>query len=429
MKTVGIASLGCRVNQYESGAISEELTALGFDVLPFNQKCDCYIVNTCAVTEESVRKSRQMVRRAAKTNPDASIFVCGCASQLNKDDFLSIKGVKFVCGTRNKGAIVKAVEKLLDGNDVEADAVKEPEGELDKTFISHFDRTRAYVKIQDGCNNKCAYCIIPKVRGRIVLRDKNEIVNEVKALAQNGCHEVVLTGIETSAYGKDLGSLIKEISVIEGIDRIRMGSLDPSFVKKDFIDEIATVKQVCPHFHISVQNGSDNVLRAMRRRYNTQMLCDNISYIRSVIPDAKFSADVIVGFPGETDEDFENTCEFVKKIGFLHLHIFTYSIRPGTEAAEMKDQVPDSIKNERHKILSDIALNMKNDILNQIVKKGEKISVLVETINGMTLTGHSDSFVECIIEAKEKLCKMDLKGSIIDVYPYEVANGKLVCRI
>lgn len=429
MKTVGIASLGCRVNQYESGAISQELTALGFKVLPFNQKCDCYIVNTCAVTEESVRKSRQMVRRAVKTNPDSFVFVCGCASQLSKDDFLSIKGVKFVYGTRNKGVIVKAVKDLFEGQDVEADAVKDPEGKLDKTFISHFDRTRAYVKIQDGCNNKCAYCIIPKVRGRIVLRDKDEIVNEVKALASNGCHEVVLTGIETSAYGMNLGVLIKEISEIEGIDRIRMGSLDPSFVKSGFIDDIASVKQLCPHFHISVQNGSDDVLKAMRRRYNTQMLYDNISYIRSVIPNSKFSADIIVGFPGETDEDFKRTCEFVQKIGFLHLHIFTYSIRPGTEAAEMQGQVPDSIKNQRHKILSDIASEMKNSMLNEIINKGEKISVLVETLDGMTLTGHNDSFVECVIEAEDKLCKMDMRGSIIDATPIKAVKGKLICTI
>lgn len=427
MKTVGILTLGCRVNQYESGAVGESLTALGYKLLPFNGKCDCYIINSCAVTEESVRKSRQAVRRAYKNNPDAFILVMGCASQLEKDAFLNIDGVKYVYGVRNKGRVVKIIDDYFNGAQILPDGVNASEGTLDSSFISHFDRTRAYVKIQDGCNNKCAYCIIPKLRGKIVLRNKDEIVKEVKALALGGCHEVVLTGIETAAYGKGLSTLIKEISDIEGIDRIRMGSLDPAFVKAEFIDSIAGIKQVCRHFHISVQNGSNNVLKAMRRRYNTEMIEKNVEYIRSVMPDVNFSADIIVGFPGETEEDFNNTCKFVKAVKFLHLHIFTYSSRPNTEAAEMEGQIPESIKTQRLHILSKIADECKTEILSKIISRKEPVKILAENVKNGLIMGHTDNFIECAVESRD-CCQKNLKGKVISAYPIKISDGRLYCK-
>ncbi len=425
MKKFGILTLGCRVNHYESQGLSEELEKLGYESAPFSAKCDIYIINSCAVTEESVRKSKQMVRRAAKVNPDAFIAVCGCASQLAPDAFTDIEGISYVCGTRNKSSVIDAIKASLDSKDYEKAIITEPTGPLDKTFITRFDRTRAYVKIQDGCENKCAYCIIPSLRGTVVLRDRDEILREVNALAEGGCHEVVLTGIETSAYGEGLSELIQSISRINGIERIRLGSLEPSFLKAKFIDAVSDIPQLCPHFHISLQSGSDGVLRRMRRRYNTDMIEKNIGYLRSKIKGCNLSADVIVGFPGETDEEFEETCRFVRKIGFSHLHVFTYSKRPGTEAAEMDGQIPESIKTERLHTLSKIAEDHKNALLRRLIDQGEEITVLIETASKGYLTGHTDGFVECLIDTGIKTTK----GETVSVIPTDILDGKLKCII
>ena len=424
MMKFAILTLGCRVNHYESQVLSEELIKLGYESARFDDVCDVYIVNSCAVTEESVRKSKQMVRRAVKKNPDAFIAVCGCASQLHPSDFEKIKEVSFIYGTRNKDALIEALKARIKGENAPRVTVDEPSSPLAPTLITRFDRTRAYVKIQDGCENKCAYCIIPKVRGNVVLRPESEIICEVKALAEGGCHEVVLTGIETSASGEKLHELISKIAEIDGIDRIRLGSLEPSFMKKAFVDAIAKIDKVCPHFHISVQNGSDNVLRAMRRRYNVKMLEDNISYLRSVMPSCNLSADVIVGFPGETEEDFINTCEFVKRNAFLHLHIFTYSPRPDTEAAKMGNQLPESVKTERLHRLSAIADEEKRKILTAMIESGTQISVLCETYSKGYISGHTDGFVECLIESDTAL----EKGSIVSALPAYIKDGKLICK-
>ncbi len=424
MKKFAILTLGCRVNHYESQVLSEELTKLGYESAPFSEKCDVYIVNSCAVTEESVRKSKQMVRRAAKKNPDAFIAVCGCASQLHPSDFEKIKEISFIYGTRNKDAVIEALKAHINGANVSRVSVSEPNCPLSPTSITRFDRTRAYVKIQDGCENKCAYCIIPKVRGNVVLRPEDEIISEVKSLADSGCHEVVLTGIETSAYGDKLPSLIAKIAEIDGIHRIRLGSLEPSFMKKQFVDAIAKIDKVCPHFHISVQNGSDNVLRAMRRRYNVKMLEDNVAYLRSVMPSCNLSADIIVGFPGESEEDFLSTCEFVKRNAFLHLHIFTYSPRPDTEAAMMANQLPEATKTERLHRLSAIADEEKRKILTAMIESETPIKVLCETYNNGCISGHTDGFVECLIQSDNA----PEKGSIISALPSHIEDGKLICK-
>ena len=429
MKKFAILTLGCRVNHYESQVLSEELNKLGYESASFNDICDIYIVNSCAVTEESVRKSKQMVRRAIKKNPNAFIAVCGCASQLHPSDFEAMESVSFIYGTRNKNAVIEALKSHISGDTSDRIDVSEPDCDLAPSLITRFDRTRAYVKIQDGCENKCAYCIIPKVRGNVVIRDENEIINEVKALAEGGCHEVVLTGIETSAYGRGLSSLIRQISEIDGIERIRLGSLEPSFMKPEFIDSIADIKQVCHHFHISIQNGSDNVLRAMRRRYNVKMLADNVAYLRSKMPDVNLSADIIVGFPGETEEDFLQTCALVKDLKLLHVHAFTYSKRPDTEAAEMKNQIPEAVKTDRLHRLSEIADGCKNAILERLISSGDNVSVLVETVDKGYLTGHTDTFIECIIPIKEGIEPSLLKGSVICVKPKEASDGNLICSI
>ena len=426
-KTAALLTLGCRVNQYESRVLEESLLALGYELSSFSQVCDVYIVNSCAVTEESVRKSRQMVRRAVKKNPEAFIAVCGCASQLAGEAFASLPSVSYVCGTRNKESLLEALVARSEGRPYPKLNVCEPQGALSPTAIRGFDRTRAYVKIQDGCEGRCSYCIIPKVRGKVVLRDEAEILCEVKALSEGGCREVVLTGIETAAYGKNLPSLMAKIAAIDGIERIRLGSLEPSFLRRDFVDAVAALPKVCPHFHLSVQNGSDAVLAAMRRKYNTAMLREAVSYLRSVMPQVNFSADVIVGFPGETEEDFEQTCALVRSIGFLHLHIFPYSKRPDTEAAAMPHQVPEEVKADRLRRLTALAEESKERILSRLLAEGKPLTVLAETYANGLLSGHTESFVECLIPLGKETAE-EKKGSFLTVTPYAVRDGKLLCR-
>ncbi len=424
-------TLGCRVNQYETEALAEELFQLGIIREDFNEKCDIYIINTCAVTEESVRKSRQMVRRARNKNSEAFIGVMGCAAQLKSSDFTNIKGVSFVCGTRNKFEMLSAVLRYYKNKEMpqRSSLIVEPKGELKKTSAVHFERTRAYVKIQDGCNGKCTYCVIPSLRGSVVNRNENEILEEVNTVADNGFHEVVLTGIETAAYGKNLSELIKKINNINGIERIRMGSLEPSFLKKDFIDSIYEVPALAHHFHISIQNGSDRILALMKRKYNTVTALKNIDYIRQVMPDVNFSADVIVGFPTETEEDFNLTCEFVKKAGFLHLHLFAYSRRPQTEAAKMKGQIPDAVKSERLHILKSIAEAEKEKILKDIINKKSPLKVLIETEDAGFAYGHSGNFTECAVPIDSiKSCQKILKGSFVEIIPEDLRNGSIIGR-
>ncbi len=428
-KTYGILTLGCRVNHYESQVISEGLEELGLKKQSFSSPCDIYVINSCAVTEESVKKTRQMIRRAFSKNNNAFIALCGCASQLEADKFADMKQLGFICGTRNKEILVDAVNAHLKGEVFEHVVFNSPAGNLTSTHIKRFDRTRAYIKIEDGCEGKCAYCIIPKVRGGIVLRDEDEIINEVKTLADNECHEVVLTGIETSAYGKGLPALIKKISKIRGIERIRLGSLDPSFLKKEFIDAVAEIKQFCPHFHLSIQNGSDRILALMRRRYNCEMIRNNVAYIRQKFPSVNFSADIIVGFPNETEENFENTCSLVKELKLLHIHAFTYSKRPGTEASEMDGQIPENIKTERLHRLTSIADNNKNAILTALISNKEPVHILVETTEKGFLTGHTDNFIECKIQIEELLSPSLLKGRTIEAIPTDIDDGFLICKI
>ena len=424
-------TLGCRVNQYESSALAEELYKDGLALGNFSEKCDVYIINTCAVTEESVRKSRQMVRRAIKKNSYAFVGVMGCATQLEATNFSKIEGISFICGTRNKHEMLDAVRDFIKNGKNErcVVSVPYPDGELHKTLSLSSERARAYIKIEDGCNGKCSYCVIPSLRGNIVTRNEEEIVKEAELIAEKGCSEVVLTGIETAAYGDGLAELISKIDKIKGIERIRVGSLEPSFMKPRFIDKISDIESFCHHFHLSVQNGSDKILALMRRKYNTEIMERNIDYIKKKIPDVNFSADVIVGFPGETEEDFINTCSFVKRVGFLHLHIFTYSKRPGNEAAKMDGQIPEETKNKRLHILEAIAREEKEKILSAMISEVKPVKILVETKNGEYFVGHTENFVECGIPLSCFGCDSEtIKGKIIEALPQRIEGGILICQ-
>ena len=417
--TVGIYTLGCKVNQYESEAIAEVLEANGISVISPSSVCDAYIINTCTVTAESDRKARQFIRRAISKNPDAYIIVTGCFAQTSPDDIAKIDGVNFICGNGEK---MLAAHKLIDFFDGVA---KKDNAEIcvndifnagfEDMSIKKFDRTRAYVKIEDGCENRCSYCIIPSARGKVRSKAPHKIIAEVEELTKNGCKEIVLTGIETASYGKDLdgvtlADLLCKIDKIEGIGRIRLGSLDPSLITPSFVNKISKLKSLAPHFHLSLQSGSSRILALMRRKYNADMAMKSIELLRENMPNVCFTTDVIVGFPQETEEDFKESAEFIKKAKFLMVHVFPYSQRKGTEAAKMNGQIDSAEKTRRLHELEEIEKNCRNELLNDLIKKEPQKKILFETFDGKYAHGHTDNFLEVAVPSSR-----DLRGEVLSV--------------
>ena len=403
-KSVGIYTLGCKVNQYESEAIAEELTRLGVEVLPPTEVCDAYIINTCTVTAESDRKARQFIRRAVSRNPRAVVVVTGCLAQTSPESLLRIAGVDSVVGNTEKLAAAAEAVRLLEAAQKPAHGAIRVE-DIDRSGfepmrITSFERTRAYVKIEDGCESHCTYCIIPAARGRIRSKSPEDVVTEVTGLVERGCREVVLTGIETASYGKDLGdcdlaSLLERIDRIPGIGRVRLGSLDPSLIRPAFAERIAGLRSLAPHFHLSLQSGSSRVLALMKRKYNAEQAKAALALLREKIPGVQFTTDVIVGFPGETEEDFRETLDFVREAEFLMVHIFPYSKRKGTPAAEMAGQVPEEIKRRRlHELEAVVALCRKRLLETAL---GREAEVLFESHEGGYAYGHTADFLEVAI--------------------------------
>lgn len=417
--TAGILTLGCKVNQYESHAMEEALTRAGITVLPFEERCDLYIINTCTVTSESDRKSRQMIRRAITRNPDAIVAVTGCGVQKDPHAIAAMEGVDLVCGNRAKMETVRLSLELLSRGVKPSSPIIVCDPLSDAPFeemsIRTFDRVRAYIKIQDGCSGQCAYCIIARMRGPVRSKAPDDVLREAAALAASGCHEIVLTGIETSAYQYDLADLLTRLNGLEGVERIRLSSLDPAFMKPAFIDRVAALPAFAPHFHVSLQSGSTRTLAAMRRRYTAETARRHLAYVREVMPRAHFSADIITGFPGETEEDFAETMAFVREARLLHAHIFTYSRRPGTLADTLPNQVPEPVKIERSARLAAMQKEIKRSLLDEELTAGESAPVLIEEYkNGMAL-GHSDHFIE--YAAPSALIPPDRIGHIVMLHP------------
>ena len=412
-KTIGIYTLGCKVNQYESEAIGEALTARGFTLRSADEPCDVYIINTCTVTAESDRKARQFIRRAHAHNSAARVLVTGCLAQTDADSIRAIEGVDFVCGNRNKMDVVEAALRLCEQDKPQAPTLCVPSldgAPFEPMSIRSFGRTRAYIKIEDGCENHCTYCIIPSARGHIRSKPLCEVVREVRTLTENGCREVVLTGIETASWGRDLegvglADLLEAIDRIEGIGRVRLGSLDPSLMRPAMVERIAKLSSLTPHFHLSMQSGSDRVLARMKRKYNRTQALDVIERLRAAMPDVQFTTDIIVGFPGETEEDFADTVDLVRRARFLMIHVFPYSRRAGTLAAEMPDQIPRTIKSQRVAALSAIAADIRADILQSLI--GKEREVLFETCEDGYATGHTPDFIEVRVA-----CATDLHGEV-----------------
>jgi len=398
-RTVGICTLGCRVNQYESRAIAERLEEKGFEIKDFSDICDAYIINTCAVTAESERKSRQMARRAYKQNNGAIILMTGCQAQLHPEAAASLPGVRYIGGNASKLEVADAVEALFLGRcDVMKNTV-EITDEYEQYSVSTPDHTRAYIKIEDGCKNKCAYCVIPKVRGPVRSKPFQAVLNEVQEVAEKGYKEIVLTGIEVTDYQYDLGSLINSVSEIEGIERIRLASVNPAFITPSFIDGIKHNSKFCHHFHLSLQSCCDKTLHDMRRQYSVKMLKRNIGYARQALSDIAFTADIICGFPGETEEDFLETLNNITELGLIHAHIFPYSPRPETEAAEMPNQVSENVKKTRCERLLKICQCSRYNIINEFKEAKIPFHVLFEESRGGKSYGHTENFIEVAVKS------------------------------
>jgi threonylcarbamoyladenosine tRNA methylthiotransferase MtaB len=428
--TVSLCTLGCKVNQYESQAIAEDFERLGFMISDFSKPCNVYVINTCTVTGESDKKSRQMIRRARKTGgKDAIVIAAGCFTQAQKEKIEKITELDAAFGNTEKSKIADfANNLLLSGKDRFINEVSDifESRSFEDMKISYSERTRAFVKIVDGCENKCSYCIIPSVRGKIRSRHPDMIKDELITLSEAGYKEIVLTGIETAAYGKDLEKFdlcdILEIAdKIKGVERIRLGSLEPTVIKQKFIQTVLSCQHIVPHFHLSLQSGCDEVLKLMRRKYNTDMFYKTVCLLKESIPSVALTTDIIVGFPGETDEMFSKTCDFLKKCGFLYAHIFPYSKRDGTDAAIMENQVPEYIKKQRAAKLKEIMLETRDSVLKSF--DGYETDVLFEELSSDGYyIGHTPNYIEAKLisrtdenlESQIRKCRLIYKESDTD---------------
>ena len=421
MKKVALHNLGCKVNAYETEAMQEMLEHAGYEIVPFQEGADIYVINTCTVTNIADRKSRQMLHRARKMNPDAVVVAAGCYVQAQAEKQVIDPCIDIVLGNNKKQDLLTALQAYEEAHGdlrevIDINHTKEYEN---LHLTKQGEHTRAYIKVQDGCNQFCSYCIIPYARGRVRSRAKEDVVAEVTDLAKNGYQEVVLTGIHLSSYGIDfenednLLSLIRAVHEIEGIKRIRLGSLEPRIITEEFVQAIAALPKMCPHFHLSLQSGCNETLKRMNRRYTSEEFYEKCEILRKYFEKPALTTDVIVGFPQETEEEFETTYEFLKKICFYETHIFKYSKREGTKAAVMQGQIPEQIKAKRSARL--IELGEKNRRAYEESFLGKTVEVLVEEksdVNGKEMwTGHTKEYMKIALESEKNLqnCILNLQ--------------------
>ena len=424
MKKVALHNLGCKVNAYETEAMQEMLEHAGYEIVPFQEGADIYVINTCTVTNIADRKSRQMLHRARKMNPDAVVVAAGCYVQAQAEKQVIDPCIDIVLGNNKKQDLLTALQAYEEAHGdlrevIDINHTKEYEN---LHLTKQGEHTRAYIKVPDGCNQFCSYCIIPYARGRVRSRAKEDVVAEVTDLAKNGYQEVVLTGIHLSSYGIDfenednLLSLIRAVHEIEGIKRIRLGSLEPRIITEEFVQAIAALPKMCPHFHLSLQSGCNETLKRMNRRYTSEEFYEKCEILRKYFEKPALTTDVIVGFPQETEEEFETTYEFLKKICFYETHIFKYSKREGTKAAVMQGQIPEQIKAKRSARL--IELGEKNRRAYEESFLGKTVEVLVEEksdVNGKEMwTGHTKEYMKIALESEKNLQNCILNVQIKD---------------
>ena len=408
-RTVAFYTLGCKVNQYETNAMEQQFIQNNYKIVENTEKADIYVINTCTVTNIADRKSRQMLRRVKELNQSAVIVVCGCYAQVAKTELEQISEVDIILGINEKNKIVQIVEEYLasKNNIIEVADVSKQKEFLDFGDVTYTEKNRAVIKVQDGCNMFCSYCLIPYARGRIRSRKIENVVSEIEKIAKQGIKEVVITGIHVASYGKDfeyenirLINLLEEINKIEGIERIRLSSLEPTIVDEEFAQRLSKLEKICDHFHLSLQSGCDATLKRMNRKYTTARYKEATEILRKFYPNANFTTDVIVGFPGETDEEFDQTYQFLKEIGFYKMHIFKYSPRKGTVAEKLTNQVDGNIKEERSRKLIELSNNMQNEKNSQYI--GKTVKVLFEEYENGYYKGHTTNYMVVKVPEKEQ---------------------------
>ena len=430
LKSVAFLSLGCKVNAYETESIKEMFKNAGYEIRQFNEAADIYIVNTCTVTNIADRKSRQMLHRAKKLNPEAVVVAVGCYVQAPQSKLEDDELVDILVGTRGKSSVLDLVEEYIRSNkerDFKHSVVKEGEENKDWSYDSGEvnaagGKTRANIKIQDGCDQFCTYCIIPFVRGRIRSRDMESIIEETERLARAGYKEMVLTGIHIGSYGRDIDgesrmlALLTKLNEVEGDFRIRLGSVEPRLITEEFLQGLVKLKKVCPHFHLSLQSGSTTVLKRMNRHYSADEYLASVNLLKKYYDRPGITTDIIVGFPGESDEEFEETAAFVKKVGFLKVHVFPYSKRDGTYAAKMSEQVAPEIKKKREDRLIAICDEVAKEYLNSLNGDTERV-LLEEEIKGREdyILGHTDRYIEVAVPKFLLKGKEDADTEFIEV--------------
>ena len=426
---VAFYTLGCKVNTYETEVLINNFKKKGYEIVPFEEKSDIYIINTCSVTNTSDQKSRKIIREASRRNPDSIIGVMGCYSQLNSEEIKDIEpNIDIILGTSNKSKMIDYIEDYIKNKDkhIEVEDVQKVCFEdmvLDK-FETH---TRAFVKIQDGCNNYCSYCVIPYTRGNVRSKDKDKVISEITKLVKNGYKEVVLTGIHTGHYGLDLSSydfsdLLTDLEKIEGLERIRISSVEITELNDKFLNVLKNSKKIVNHIHIPIQSMCDKTLKQMNRKYNVEYFFNKIDEIRKIRPNIAITSDVIVGFPEETDEDFNITKENIKKLKLTELHVFPYSVRKGTKAASMP-QVDGNIKKARVKELISLSKEMKNNFYKSLI--GTKEELLVEKYLDGYLVGHLSNYGLCKVKSDEKLINEIINVELLD-YKDDIFIGKII---
>ena len=408
-RTVAFYTLGCKVNQYETNAMEQQFIKNGYKVVDHHDFADIYVVNTCTVTNIAERKSRQMLRRVKDINKDAILVVCGCYAQVAKEELEKIPEIDIILGINEKNNIVEIVEdyikKQVSKEEIVSDVSNQNEF-LDFGDVTYTEKNRAVVKVQDGCNMFCTYCIIPYARGRIRSRKIENVVSEITKIAKLGIKEVVITGIHVASYGKDfeenigLIDLLEAINKIDGIERIRLSSIEPNIIDEEFVKRLSKLEKICPHFHLSLQSGCDETLKRMNRKYTTKKYKEAVDLLRSYFPDVNFTTDVIVGFPGETEEEFNTTYKFLEEIKFYRMHVFKYSKRRGTVAEKMPNQIDGNIKEERSNKLIELSNKNENEYNESYI--GKEVNVLFEEYENGYFRGYTTNYMMVNVPGKKE---------------------------
>ena len=425
MKKVAFYTLGCKVNQYETNAMIEQFIKANYKIVDFEGIADIYVINTCTVTNMSDRKSRQIIRRVKQINPNSILVVTGCYAQVASKELEKIEEIDLILGNTEKKDIVKITENYT--GKINLTDINNQKEFVDFGTTTYTEKTRAVIKVQDGCNNFCSYCIIPYAKGRVRSRNLENIIKEIESIVKKGIQEVVITGIHVASYGLDfkdknisLIDLLEEINKIEGLKRIRLGSLEPNIITDEFVERLKKVDKICDHFHLSLQSGCDDTLKRMNRKYTTEDFEKVVERLRANFPNVALTTDIIVGFPGETEEEFNITYKYLEKIKFYQMHVFKYSQRKGTRAAVMPNQIDGNIKEERSHRLIELSNKNEKDFLNNYI--GKTVEVLFEQEEGEYTKGHTSNYIMVKINKKgieNKIMKVKI---IVDDKSELIAN-------